>query len=120
MPTTTTTKSAVIPVRFTPAQRQQIDELSAAGWGNQADVIRTAIDRMHQQEIRTMNSGLTDNAWVKRVEEIRQMVADVPEAPVTAADIDFYIEQFGLQFDDEKAFAFQEFVRLYWQSVHAA
>lgn len=51
MPTTNSPKSDIVPVRFTAAQRRQIDELVAAGFGPQADVIRTAVDRMHQQEI---------------------------------------------------------------------
>ena len=55
MPTTNSPKGSAIPVRPTPQMRQQLDELIAAGWGNQTDVIRTAIDRMHQQEMRNMN-----------------------------------------------------------------
>jgi hypothetical protein len=52
MPTTNSPKGSAIPVRPTPQMRQQLDELIAAGWGNQTDIIRTAIDRMHQQEIK--------------------------------------------------------------------
>lgn len=54
MPTTNSPKGSAIPVRFSRQQRQQIDELVAAGFGNQTDVIRTAIDRMYVQEIREM------------------------------------------------------------------
>jgi len=56
MPTTNSPKGSAIPVRPTPQMRQQLDELSAAGFGNQTDVIRIAIDRMYQQEKRAMNA----------------------------------------------------------------
>lgn len=59
------------------------------------------------------DSGLTGNAWTERVEEIRQMVSDVQVAPTTARDVEFYIEQFGLEFDDEREFARREFARQY-------
>lgn len=55
MPTTNSPKPVIVPVRLTPAQAAQVAELTAAGFGNQSDVIRTAIDRMHQQE-RKMNA----------------------------------------------------------------
>jgi Arc/MetJ-type ribon-helix-helix transcriptional regulator len=55
MPATNSPKTDVIPVRFTRQQRQQIDELVAAGFGPQADVIRTAINQMHYREIKKMN-----------------------------------------------------------------
>lgn len=60
-----------------------------------------------------MNSNLTDNAWVKRVNEIRQMVADVDEVPVTTDDIEFYVKQFGLETWDEVEFTRKEFERQY-------
>ena len=60
MPTTTTTKGAAIPVRPTPQMRRQLDELIEAGFGNQTEIIRTAIDRMYVQEKRTMNSKATE------------------------------------------------------------
>ena len=50
MPTTNTTKSEAVPVRITPAMRKQLDFLAAAGFGNQTDIIRLAVDRMYQQE----------------------------------------------------------------------
>ena len=50
MPTTNTTKSDVLPIRITAAMRRQLDFLTAAGFGNQTDVIRLAVDRMYQQE----------------------------------------------------------------------
>lgn len=113
MPTTDSPKTDIVQVRFTAAQRRQIDELVAAGFGPQADVIRTAVDRMHKEEIR-MNGILTDNAWVKRVEEIRQMVADVPTAPATADDVNYYIDEvFELTNGAEIEVAKREFVRLY-------
>lgn len=62
MPTTNSPKQDVIPVRVTPVMRRQVDELTAAGFGTQTDVIRTAVDRMYQryqQETRNMNSTIT-------------------------------------------------------------
>jgi len=55
MPPTSSNKQQVVPVRITPALRRQLDELIAAGFGNQNEVIRTAIDRMHRQEIGSKN-----------------------------------------------------------------
>jgi Arc/MetJ-type ribon-helix-helix transcriptional regulator len=40
----------LVAVRLTERQENQLDELVKAGFGNQSDVIRTAIDRMYQQE----------------------------------------------------------------------
>jgi hypothetical protein len=60
-----------------------------------------------------MNSNLTDNEWVKRVNEIRQMVSDVDTAPITAEDVEFYISQFGLENYNEVEFAREEFARQY-------
>ena len=113
MPTTNSPKGSAIPVRPTPQMRQQLDELIAAGWGNASDVIRIAVHDMHKREIKHMNSGLTDNAWVKRVDEIRQMVATVDTEPVDVDDVEWYINEFGLVYDDEKALARQEFARQY-------
>jgi len=51
MPTTTSdTKTDVISLRITPAMRKQLDFLTAAGFGNQTDIVRLAVDRMCQQE----------------------------------------------------------------------
>jgi hypothetical protein len=50
MPTTNTTKSDVLPIRITAAMRKQLDFLAAAGFGNQTDIVRLAVDRMYQQE----------------------------------------------------------------------
>ena len=50
MPTTSSTKSEAVPVRITPAMRKQLDFLTEAGFGNQTDIIRLAVDRMYQQE----------------------------------------------------------------------
>ncbi len=58
MPTTNSPKGSAIPVRPTPQMRQQLDELVAAGFGNQTDVIRTAVHDMYQREKwrQTMNN----------------------------------------------------------------
>ena len=50
MPTTSSTKSEAVPVRITPAMRKQLEFLTEAGFGNQTDIIRLAVDRMYQQE----------------------------------------------------------------------
>jgi Arc/MetJ-type ribon-helix-helix transcriptional regulator len=42
-------------VQLTEATERQAAELKALGFGSMTDVIRTAIDRMYQQETRIMN-----------------------------------------------------------------
>ena len=42
--------------RSTDKADQQLDELSAAGFGNATQIILVAIDRMHAKEIGTMNA----------------------------------------------------------------
>ena len=59
MPTTNSPKGTAIPVRPTPQMRQQLDELVAAGFGNQTDVIRIAIQQMYAREIGTMSSKIS-------------------------------------------------------------
>lgn len=67
MPTTNSPKQDVIPVRVTPVMRRQVDELTAAGFGNQTEVIRTAVDRMHQREIRNMTAREQIVAMLKTI-----------------------------------------------------
>lgn len=56
------------------------------------------------------DSGLTDNGWVKRVGELRQMLADGNVE--TAEEVEWYIENvWEIEYDDEKAFIRQEFAR---------
>ena len=43
-------------VQLTEATERQAAELKALGFGSMTDIIRTAIDRMYQQERRTMNT----------------------------------------------------------------
>jgi len=57
MPTTNSPKGSAIPVRPTPQMRQQIDELVAAGFGNQTEIIREAVSRMYKQEEKKMNAN---------------------------------------------------------------
>ncbi len=57
-------------------------------------------------------SELTDDAWIERVSEIRQMVSDVAEAPQNKSDVDWYIEQFDL-YSDEETIGRLEFERQY-------
>lgn len=56
MPPTIQRKEAVVPVRITPALRRQLDELITAGFGTQVEIIRLAVDRMHNIEIQQKNS----------------------------------------------------------------
>ena len=49
MPATNSPKPAVVPVRITPAMRRQLDDLIALGYGTQSEIIRLAVDRMHQE-----------------------------------------------------------------------
>jgi Arc/MetJ-type ribon-helix-helix transcriptional regulator len=48
-----------IAVRLTEAQHHQIENLQNAGFGNQTDIIRLAIDRMHQTEFRHKEKMMT-------------------------------------------------------------
>ncbi len=49
MPATNSPKSTPVPVRITPAMRRQLDDLIALGYGTQSEIIRLAVDRMHQE-----------------------------------------------------------------------
>lgn len=42
-------------VQLTEATERQVEELKALGFGSMTDVIRTAVDRMYQQETRTVS-----------------------------------------------------------------
>lgn len=61
MPPTSSSKQQVVPVRITPALRRQLDVLIAAGFGNQNEVIRIAVDRMHRQEIGSKQADNKEN-----------------------------------------------------------
>ena len=61
MPITSSSKQQVVPVRITPALRRQLDELIDAGFGNQNEVIRVAVDRMHRQEICSKQASEPEN-----------------------------------------------------------
>ena len=41
------------------------------------------------------------------------MVSDVPEVPHTAEEVEYCIDNLGLEYDDEKEFARREFSRKY-------
>jgi hypothetical protein len=47
MPVTKSTKNDVISMRPTRAMQRQLADLIAAGYGNQTDVLRLAVERMH-------------------------------------------------------------------------
>jgi Arc/MetJ-type ribon-helix-helix transcriptional regulator len=61
MPPTSSSKQQVVPVRITPALRRQLDELIAAGFGTQADIVRIAVDRMHRNEINKQQQANKEN-----------------------------------------------------------
>ena len=61
MPPTNNAKQQVVPVRITPALRRQLDELIAAGFGTQVEIIRIAVDRMHRQEINKQQQANKEN-----------------------------------------------------------
>ena len=61
MPATNSSKQQVVPVRITPALRRQLDELIAAGFGTQVEIIRIAVDRMHRQEINKQQQANKEN-----------------------------------------------------------
>lgn len=58
MPTRQTT------IRLTPATDRQLDELQSNGFGTVANIIAIAVDRMHREEIDTMNTASARPAHV--------------------------------------------------------
>lgn len=54
-----------VSMQLTDAQIRQIEALTAAGFGNRSDVVRIAVDRMYQQETRTMTAETPDIRIVK-------------------------------------------------------
>ena len=67
-------------------------------------------------ELMKTTAGATDNQWVARVGELRQFVSDVNDAPQSAGDVEFYIEQLAADEeldDNDRAFLRSEFVRQY-------
>jgi Arc/MetJ-type ribon-helix-helix transcriptional regulator len=49
-------KKQLVAVRLSEQQAKQLAELETAGFGNQSDIIRTALDRMYQEEKRNMKA----------------------------------------------------------------
>jgi hypothetical protein len=72
-------------VTLTPAHAARLEQL---GNGNLSLGIRKAI------EMTTAPRHLTDNAHVARVGQLRQMVADLPDAPATSEDVEYYITDY--------------------------
>jgi hypothetical protein len=68
------------------AKRQQIDELSAAGFGNQTDVIRTAIDRMYVQEMHYMNAKQYNAKLVGMIRKMNALKVEAGKVFDTLAD----------------------------------
>ena len=52
-------------LQLTPQMERQLEELKAAGFGTNTDVIRIALDRMHQQERMNMTTN-TDTATLEQ------------------------------------------------------
>lgn len=46
-------------MQLTEATERQIEALKAQGFGNFTDIVRIAVDRMYQQEVRTMSNHIT-------------------------------------------------------------
>ena len=101
MPTTNSPKGTAIPVRPTAAMRQQLDELVAAGFGNTTDVIRTAIDRMYQQEQAKRRQAMSEATQSTRYATREDAEADGwvknPPAGWTKRDTSGY-NSFGYEF----------------------
>lgn len=101
-PTPLMTKRIVSSFQMNEADTRKFEALKAAGFGGLTEVVRTALDRMFMQEIGTMN---THNAWVERVEELRQMVSDLNDAPTVNADVEYLLDSpdffGGADFDDD-------------------
>ena len=87
----------LVAVRLTERQQKQLEELQVFGFGNQSDIIRTAIDRMHQQEVREtrwekeyrhnlindfdeMNIGDLPDIYDMETAKIESMVSELEEA----------------------------------------
>lgn len=67
-------------------------------------------------ELMKTTAGATDNQWVARVGELRQFVSDVNDAPQSAEDVTWYIDQLAEaeELDDnDRAFLRSEFARQY-------
>ena len=67
-------------------------------------------------ELMKTTAGATDNQWVARVGELRQFVSDVNDAPQSAGDVTWYIDQLAEaeELDDnDRAFLRSEFARQY-------
>lgn len=94
LPTSTMTRKASTTIRITEQSRRELKDLAAKMRISQAAVMEIAVNRMFQQEIKTMTEKhLTDNAWVDRVNELRQIVMDLNdvEAPSTMSDINYML-----------------------------
>ena len=101
MPTTNSTKGTAIPVRPTPQMRRQLDELSEWGNGNPTEVIRTAVDRMYQQEQTKRRQAMSEATYRTRYETREDAEADGwvknPPADWTKKDTSGY-NSFGYEF----------------------
>lgn len=79
--------------------------------GSKSAAIHAALGAMMNTQ-----AGATDNEWGQRVEELRQYVADVRDAPQSPDDVEYYIEQLAQTEpldDSDRRFLRQEFARQY-------
>lgn len=54
---------------------------------------------------------MNDNEWIERVGELRQMVDDVWTPGLTADDVTYYINEWGITDEDEQRVIRNEFDR---------
>lgn len=78
-------KKQLIAVRLSEQQAKQLSELEQAGFGNQSDIIRTALDRMHQASYDFSHAPFTDDL-LKAEDQLRLRFVDL--ARLMAAHID--------------------------------
>jgi hypothetical protein len=60
-------KLTQVSLQLTQAQIKQIQDLQAAGFGTRTDIVRIAVDRIHNQEIR---SEVNTMNWQKYIDEM--------------------------------------------------
>lgn len=95
-------------------RRQALEQLAAeAGhfWGGKPSIGRWLVAMADAQADEQREPS--DNAWIDRVGELRQTVADVAVAPKSSSDVEWYISEFGVTEPDEVEFLRREFTRQY-------
>lgn len=114
-------------LELTPSQWASLIEIAAqtaslapsgptAGQASWRTLIKRIAD--YEMEVRMEPRNLTDNAWVERVDQLRQMVSDLADAPATEEDVQYYLTSpdfFGTSDfnEDDARFLEQEMIRQY-------